>query len=189
MIAAVEVTAHAADARRGVTLIDIDLAPVPFKPFCTLAVEAITLIKAHTAIQARGILAFVIVSVAVDAGPPIDTLAEVCVVPIRVGVAAFRTVPTRFYAVTADEQMSRQSVHAAGRTDRKLGRQAHKQPANWLARQTQTDSFQDARANLRIVSHGSWSTPSPDSNPIAPYSMVNMTITTIELPTKRIALS
>ena len=120
MITAVQVTTHAADARRGVTLIDIDLTPVSFKPFCTLAVEAIALIKAHATIQARGIQAFVIISVAVDTGPPVDTLAEVCVVSIRVGVAAFRTVPTRFYAGTADEQLSLQVVRAAGRTDRKL---------------------------------------------------------------------
>ena len=50
LVTPIEVTAHAADARRGVTLINVDLALASFESFWTLTVIAITLIDAQSTI-------------------------------------------------------------------------------------------------------------------------------------------
>lgn len=98
LITPIEVTADAADARRGVTLIDVDLAPVSFETFSTLTVKAITLIDTQSTIQAWDIEALVIVLVTVDTSPPVDACTEVRVVAVRVGVFALRAVLARLYA-------------------------------------------------------------------------------------------
>ena len=49
-ITPIKVSTHAADARGGVALVDIDMAVAPFEPFWTLAVVAIALVDTHAAI-------------------------------------------------------------------------------------------------------------------------------------------
>lgn len=86
MVTCIKVATHATNARRRVTLVHVDIAVTSFEPSRALTVIAVALVGAQPAIQARDIQTFVVIALAVDTSPPVDAIAEVAVVAVRVGV-------------------------------------------------------------------------------------------------------